>query len=62
MHQRYGNKGVEIEFRNDADSSLHHLFYFSVNLSNDRLRHSVPVVSFALTGTFHVEGDFLHAA
>jgi len=39
---RYGNKGVEIEFQNDADSSLHHLFYFSVNLSNDRLRENTP--------------------
>jgi hypothetical protein len=39
---RYGNKGVEIEFRNDADSSVHHLFYFSVNLSNDRLRENTP--------------------
>jgi hypothetical protein len=39
---RYGNKGVEIEFQNDADSSVHHLFYFSVNLSNDRLRENTP--------------------
>ncbi len=39
---RYGNKGVEIEFQNDADGSVHHLFYFSVNLSNDRLRENTP--------------------
>ncbi|MEO8052331.1 MAG: hypothetical protein ABI833_18125, partial [Acidobacteriota bacterium] len=39
---RYGNKGVEIEFRNDADSSVHQLYYFSVNLSNDRLREDTP--------------------
>jgi hypothetical protein len=39
---RYGNKGVEIEFKTDADSSVHHLFYFSVNLSNDRLRENKP--------------------
>lgn len=39
---RYGNKGVEIEFQNDADASVHHLFYFSVNLSNDRLRENTP--------------------
>jgi len=39
---RYGNKGVEIEYRTDADSSLHHLLYFSVNISNDRLRENTP--------------------
>jgi hypothetical protein len=39
---RYGNKGVEIQFQTDADSSLHTLYYFSVNLSNDRLRENKP--------------------
>jgi hypothetical protein len=39
---RYGNKGVEIEFQNDIDLSVHYLFYFSVNLSNDRLRENTP--------------------
>jgi hypothetical protein len=39
---RYGNKGLEIDFQTDADSSLHKLFYFSVNLSNDRLRENTP--------------------
>ena len=50
---RYGNKGVEIEFQDDADSSLHHLFYFSVNLSNDRLRENTPFQLYLsrLTGT-----------
>jgi hypothetical protein len=50
---RYGNKGVEIEFQNDADSSVHHLFYFSVNLSNDRLRENTPFQLYLshLTGT-----------
>ena len=50
---RYGNKGVEIEFQNDADSSMHHLFYFSVNLSNDRLRENTPFQLYLshLTGT-----------
>jgi len=50
---RYGNKGVEIEFQNDADSSVHHLFYFSVNLSNDRLRENTPFQEYLmhLTGT-----------
>ena len=50
---RYGNKGVEIEFRNGSDSSLHRLFYFSVNLSNDRLRENTPFQLYLsrLTGT-----------
>src|ERR1700681_3594592 len=39
---RYGNKGVEIEFEGYADSSVHHLFYLSVNLSNERLRENTP--------------------
>jgi len=50
---RYGNKGVEIEFRNGSASSLHRLFYFSVNLSNDRLRENTPFQLYLsrLTGT-----------
>ena len=50
---RYGNKGVEIEFQSDADASVHHLFYFSVNLSNDRLRENTPFQQYLsrLTGT-----------
>jgi hypothetical protein len=39
---RYGNKGLEIDFQTDADSSLHKLFYFSVNIANDRLRENTP--------------------
>jgi hypothetical protein len=39
---RYGNKGVEIEFRTDADQSMHRLYYFSVNLADDRLRENKP--------------------
>jgi hypothetical protein len=39
---RYGNKGVEIEFRADADQSLHQLYYFSVNLADNRLTENKP--------------------
>jgi hypothetical protein len=39
---RYGNKGVEIEFRTDSDQSLHQLYYFSVNLADDRLTENKP--------------------
>ena len=39
---RYGNKGIEIEFLNDSDQSAHKLYYFTVNLSDDRLRENQP--------------------
>jgi hypothetical protein len=50
---RYGNKGVEIAFQTDADASVRHLLYFSVNLSNDRLREDIPFQQYLsrLTGT-----------
>jgi len=43
---RIGNKGVEIDFRTDADRSVHKLFYFSVNLSDERLRQNRPFLTF----------------
>ena len=39
---RYGNKGIQIEFRTDADQSLHQLYYFSVNLADGRLEENKP--------------------
>jgi hypothetical protein len=39
---RYGNKGVQIEFRTASDQSLHQLYYFSVNLADDRLGENKP--------------------
>lgn len=39
---RYGNKGVAIDFRTNSDQSLHTLYYFTVNLSNDRLAENAP--------------------
>jgi hypothetical protein len=39
---RFGNKGVEIEFRSDSEHSTHRLYYFSVNLSNERLIENKP--------------------
>jgi len=41
-----GNRGVEIEFRNDADPSVHKLFYFSTNLADERLRDNQPFLAF----------------
>ena len=50
---RYGNKGLEIDFQNDRDSTPHKLFYFSVNIANDRLRENTPFQAYLsrLTGT-----------
>jgi hypothetical protein len=44
-----GNKGVEIEFLSESDRSVHKLFYFSVNLSNQRLQENRPFLSFLST-------------
>jgi hypothetical protein len=35
-----GNRGVEIEFQTDADHSLHTLYYFSINLSDAKMREN----------------------
>jgi hypothetical protein len=43
---KIGNKGVEIDFRTDSDQSVHKLFYFSVNLSDNWLRDNTPFQSF----------------
>ena len=39
---KIGNKGVEIEYASDVDGSIHQLYYFSINLSNDRLKLNTP--------------------
>src|SRR5258708_39526838 len=50
---RFGNKGVEIEFRSNADQAIQKLYYFSVNLSDERLRENKPFLAYAarLKGT-----------
>jgi len=42
---RFGNKGVEIEFQ-DSDHSVHKLYYFSVNLADDRLEENKPFLTY----------------
>jgi hypothetical protein len=42
----FANKGIEIEFRTNADQSLHRLFYFSVNLSDERLGENKPFLAY----------------
>jgi len=39
---RFGNKGIEIEFRTDSEQSTHKLYYFPVNLSDERLNENKP--------------------
>jgi hypothetical protein len=43
---RYGNKGIEIEFSSGAGQSVHTLDYFTVNLSDDRLRENQPFLTY----------------
>jgi hypothetical protein len=43
---RFGNKGTEIEYETDSDSSVHTLYYFSVNLSNERLAENKPFLRY----------------
>lgn len=45
---RFGNKGVEIEFRAVSDQSTHKLYYFSVNLSDERLTENKPFLAYLL--------------
>ncbi|MBI4875001.1 MAG: hypothetical protein HY822_10260 [Acidobacteria bacterium] len=40
------NKGVEIDFFNPADRTRHKLYYFSVNLSDSRIRKNEPFLAF----------------
>jgi hypothetical protein len=44
---RYANRGVQIDFRSDADQSVHKLFYFAVNLADDRVKENAPFLAFA---------------
>jgi hypothetical protein len=44
-----GNKGIELDFRTDADSSVHKLIYLSVNLSDERLHEDQPFLDFVST-------------
>ncbi len=46
LKQTASNRGVEIEFTSDADHSLHTLYYFSMNLADERLKQNKPFQSF----------------
>jgi hypothetical protein len=48
-----GNKGIEVEFRRDADQSIDQLYYFSVNLCDERLSENKPFLSYVA----HLKGS-----
>jgi hypothetical protein len=41
-----GNKGVEIEYASDVDGSIHKLYYFSINLADDRMKPNKPFLTY----------------
>ena len=43
---RIGNKGFEIQFRNERDQSLHTLYYFSLNLDDEHLREDKQFLTY----------------
>lgn len=43
----YANKGLQIEYRTDADQSLHTLYYFSLNLADNRVRGNAGFLRYA---------------
>ena len=43
---KIGNKGIEIDYADDADHSVHKLYYFSVNLADDRLEANRPFLTY----------------
>ena len=43
----HANKGFEIEFRTDADQSVHRIQYFSLNLENSKLKGNAGFLKFA---------------
>lgn len=50
---RFGNKGFELEFRADNEQATRKLYYFSVNLSDERLKENQPFLTYVsgLKGT-----------
>lgn len=46
---RYGNKGVELEFRSNDGGATKKLYYFTVNLSNPRLEEDQPFLKYLET-------------
>ncbi len=40
------DKGIELDFLSEADQSVHKLFYFSINLSDVKMRQNKPFLAF----------------
>jgi hypothetical protein len=45
--KKHGNKGFELSYRTDADGSVHHLSYYSVNLDDKHLSDNFAFRKFA---------------
>jgi hypothetical protein len=43
---RTPNPGIQVDFSNDADNSIHSLYYFSVNLADSLLSKNKPFLAF----------------
>jgi len=46
---KHGNKGFQLSYRNDADGSVHHLSYYSVNLDDKHLSDNDAFRKYAAT-------------
>ena len=46
VEAKYANKGFVVEFRSDADKSIHRLYYFSLNLDNNHMKGNAGFVHF----------------
>jgi hypothetical protein len=50
---RYANKGFVVEFREDADKSIHRLYYLSLNLDNKHLAGNTGFLQYVKTMPQH---------
>jgi hypothetical protein len=62
-----GNKGIEIDFSANTDQSIHKLFYFSINLSDERMGQNKPFLAFlarlkGMTSYFKATSYMTHKA
>jgi len=60
-----GNKGIEVDYATDADNSVHKLYYFSINLADDRLQPNQAFLTYlaglkGMTTFFKATSYMLH--
>jgi hypothetical protein len=61
-----GNRGIEIDFSADANQSVHKLFYFSINLSDEKMKQNKSFLAFlsglkSVTTFFKATSYMMHA-